>query len=1399
MKGKPTMFLTLLCLVAFVGVLYPAAASGETFTIPHNQLLTYGEFSSTAWGDATLDSRTDVGGVSVDFAFSGLVGSGSGVKDEFEVAAFYGQNGGSHNADFTNFDGYTMQVENVGSGPISVQFFMNTGFSSSDWHKDTFWCSDWHTLSVGEKKLIHLDFDNAKAWNINDNPTPHTGGGLGWADGGWYEINAYDRTEVTSVGFEVADFTKGANPNGTIRLTPATLSQATLVPDPAASGPINCTGSSTLDFAYTPPSPIDSIRGYSVRVQATGQVSFDASDVTVHTVPGGATTTHQINSNGTNDYTIDYAILGPTAGIITAADLFSIVFHGAGDGTATVSIASATFRDLHNQTVTVDYSATSSISVDCTAPNTPTMTAEPAYTQGTSNPVAWSNESGSGATAYYCECATDPDFTSVVQNSGWIAGQTHTFSGLATGQIYYYHVKARDVALNETAYSDSVFSTQDNVKPTSSADALAAYQTSVPFTVSYTADDTTSGVEKVFLWYDFASSGTYTLYDSSTTGSFSFSAPDGDGFYEFYTIARDNVGNVENAPTSADASTTVDTAPPAGTMNINNDDAYTNSADVTLYSSINDVTTTVDSMRFSNDAGSTWPEGWVAYGGTHAWTLPSGDGSKTVDAEYMDTAGNVYATSDDITLDETDPTGTMVINSDDAYTATTSVTLGSSVSDVTSGMDVMRFSNDGGTSWPEGWVTYNASHAWTLTAGDGMKTVSAEYRDFAGNVLATSDDIELDGTDPTEPTMDAEPTYTPGTTNTVSWGAVTKWMAAPVEYYPECAEDAGFSVNVVSPGWISGTSHEFTGLDDGQIYYYRVKAEDGAGNGSDWSNVVNSTQDDTKPTSSANALSAYQTAVPFTVSYTASDTTSGVDKVFLWYDFASSGSFALYDSSTTGSFSFDAPDGDGFYEFYTIARDNVGNVEDAPTSADASTTVDTTPPGAVSDIECATGHQKVTTGWTDPSDSDLDVLEVWRAVWHDGSYASVYPEYDDDGGSTIPTRPASRAAADASGEWTLAGTADPGDETYLDDFGSPSRGVYYYEVFAKDLAGNYGPPASASDRATNYWLGDVDAATGPGGGDYDGDVDAMDLNALSSAYWCASPPSSPANECDVGPTDENGPFDIPTTDDLVDFEDLMIFAMNHGEVGAKGPERPVRLAGPAEAGTPLLGLSAPAASFAAGERVPVVLSLGGNEEAVKGVSAVLRYDPELLRLEETRAGAALSAAGSHLFFMSREVSAGEVWIDLAAMGPGRTIHGTGEMAEITFTVLSEGAVRVRFGDVEIRGEGNVSLSALYEGLDADAGGSVPAATALVGARPNPFNPSTTVEFDMGRSGHVSLKVYDAEGRIVRDLISEARGAGRHSVAWDGCDNSGRAVGSGLYFVKMQTASESFSSKVVLVR
>ena len=88
---------------------------------------------------------------------------------------------------------------------------------------------------------------------------------------------------------------------------------------------------------------------------------------------------------------------------------------------------------------------------------------------------------------------------------------------------------------------------------------------------------------------------------------------------------------------------------------------------------------------------------------------------------------------------------------------------------------------------------------------------------------------------------------------------------------------------------------------------------------------------------------------------------------------------------------------------------------------------------------------------------------------------------------------------------------------------------------------------------------------------------------------------------------------------------------------------------------------------------------------------------------------------------------------------------------------------------------------------------------LLGAVPNPFNPSTKLSFELPVAGHARLKVYDAAGRLVATLVDEHRAAGRQDAIWDGRDASGRMSAAGVYLYRLETEDNVETKRMTLIK
>ena len=207
--------------------------------------------------------------------------------------------------------------------------------------------------------------------------------------------------------------------------------------------------------------------------------------------------------------------------------------------------------------------------------------------------------------------------------------------------------------------------TPDETPPTSYVDSISPYWHNViiiPFQINAIASDNISRIVYTELWYrystDNSSWNNWTLFgtDDVTPWNWSFDALDNDGYYEFYSIANDTAGNMEDSPGTADAIAGVDTLPP--TTNYSFDPAtpdgengwYVSDVEVTLNAT--DNTSGVDSTEYNLDG-----TGWIEY--TTPFTV-SEDGEHNVQYRSVDKAGNIESTnSASFKIDQTDPTVTI--------------------------------------------------------------------------------------------------------------------------------------------------------------------------------------------------------------------------------------------------------------------------------------------------------------------------------------------------------------------------------------------------------------------------------------------------------------------------------------------------------------------------------------------------------------------------------------------------------------------------------------------------------------------------------------------------------------------------------------------------------------------
>jgi hypothetical protein len=94
---------------------------------------------------------------------------------------------------------------------------------------------------------------------------------------------------------------------------------------------------------------------------------------------------------------------------------------------------------------------------------------------------------------------------------------------------------------------------------------------------------------------------------------------------------------------------------------------------------------------------------------------------------------------------------------------------------------------------------------------------------------------------------------------------------------------------------------------------------------------------------------------------------------------------------------------------------------------------------------------------------------------------------------------------------------------------------------------------------------------------------------------------------------------------------------------------------------------------------------------------------------------------------------------------------------------------------------------------------VVAATALKGNYPNPFNPRTTISFDLKDRSPVRIDIYNAKGQLITTLVDEVKASGHYTVNWNGTDSHGKPVASGVYSYRMRSGKYTSTQRMMLMK
>lgn len=784
---------------------------------------------------------------------------------------------------------------------------------------------------------------------------------------------------------------------------------------------------------------------------------------------------------------------------------------------------------------------------------TPTSNAAaPEYENGATIPVTFTVTYDGGQPPTVVRLHYKFDSGSWVSTTYTSTNTTGTFNFVPSdGQgSYYFQTIAKDSAGHTESGptgSGDAKTVYDTTSPTSGASS-PAYAHGSTIGVDFTSSDVSgSGIAKVQLYYRF-NSGTWTLSTYSSTassGTFLFAPGDGNGTYNFQSIATDNAGNVEAGPSgSGDDSTLYDnTAPTSNATSVQ----YTKTSPIGVNFSASDtggsgLQSVQLHYRFESGGWQSTAYTSSSASGTFNFTPPDGDGDYYFQTIATDYAGNVESgpTGDGDTVTAYDTTAPTSSAASPTTSQTSQFTVDFFASDATSGVDEtclwVKFNGNpwGNTnqcaSGTSGDFTFNAY-------GEGTYCFQTIAVDNAGNSEAAASGIGDDCTqyDETAPVSAAtSPTYENGATIPVDW-ATTDNVSGPDETCLWYKVDAGSWTDAGLCQSGSSGSFDFSPSGGNATYCFQTVATDNAGNteaGPSGSGDDCTAYDTQKPTSSA-ASPDFENDPTIAVGWTASDAFPGLDQTCLWYK-PPDGSWtdsAMCQAGASGSFDFDPDDGDGTYCFQTIAADKAGNTEVGPSGAgDDCTVYDTTAPNSAATSPLYETETTIPVDWaTSDSDAGPDVTCFWYKP--------------------------------PSGSWTNSGICQTGINGSFNFTPVDGDGNYCFQTVATDNAGNAetAPSAGDGDDCTTYdTVAPASSASSP---DTENSspiqVDWTTIDATSgpdeTCLWY-KPPSGAWTDASLCQTGGSGSFDFDPVngDGAYCFQTVATDNAGNSEAGASG-------------------------------------------------------------------------------------------------------------------------------------------------------------------------------------------------------------------------------------------------------
>ena len=233
--------------------------------------------------------------------------------------------------------------------------------------------------------------------------------------------------------------------------------------------------------------------------------------------------------------------------------------------------------------------------------------------------------------------------------------------------------------------------------------------------------------------------------------------------------------------------------------------------------------------------------------------------------------------------------------------------------------------------------------------------------------------------------------------------------------------------------------------------------------------------------------------------------------------------------------------------------------------------------------------------------------------------------------------------------------------------------------------------------------------------------------------------------------------------------------------------------------TPTHFLTIPSVEYLSETQVAVPIYLEDNQTSVNSIVLTLEFDSSILTVNKAK----LAGLSNQFLLASNSEEEGKLHLAMASAGG---FAGDGDVLRISFNVNSAEdfeSVNLEFARVVINDkEITNNVDRIVTSVGAETTSQIPDRFALLQNYPNPFNPTTTINYAIPQSHankNVRLEVYNLLGQRIRTLVNEKRTAGYHSIQWDGKNDFGVQVSSGLFLYQLAAGSFVEAKKMLLLR